>query len=151
MQAQALQVRPKLSTRAQPIPVIIITKSFKFKTFLKHKFKIVYCRLGVKWFFNLIFFLENSNFFWDLKNSSEISKIFLRSQKYFWNSTFFKIHFSPWRGFWYFCHSTLEDWHPGVVVMLEKHFLSLNWAIYDDFSLIKKERKFSSSAFNHFS
>ena len=81
----------------------------------------------------------------ELKKISEISKLFLRSQKYFWDlkniseiSTFFQSHFSPWRGFWsHFCDSTLEDWHPGVLVMFEKRFISLNWAIYDAFSLIK--------------
>ena len=66
---------------------------------------------------------------WEL-NYFSIS--FLRTQLFFW------IHFSPWPSFWlHFCDSTIVDWHPRVLLMFEKHLISLNWAIYDAASLIK--------------
>ena len=63
--------------------------------------------------------------FWDLKNISEISKIF--------EFTFLLDAASD---------RTLEVWHPGVVVMFENHFISLNWLIYEDFSFIKLPLRF---------
>ena len=82
--------------------------------------------------FSISFFFSRTQFFfWDLKYNSEISKIFLRTQLFFWT------HFSPWPCWLHFCDSTLVDWHPRVLLMFEKHFISLNWAIYGAASLIK--------------